>query len=212
MKKIFFMLMAVWGLTCGAQGVTDELPEVEMVSMADPEYEWMQYDEKDSKAMLKKQGLELESKKDDSLCATYCEMPFNTEDNDFVVIFDMKPESVDDKKPFGIIYDVENDVTYKAMVLTKKGYQVLSVADGKVSVLRKGMYKAKSKDFSLAMYMKKGKLTFFVNGLPMCTMKNAVIKNPQFGFVVGNKGKMECKQFGYKVLERDTTSEETDEV
>lgn len=210
MKKIFLIIaLALWRIAGLAQ--VSELPEIEMISMADPEYEWMQYDEKEGKALLKKDGIELESKKDGSYAATYCELSMNMNETDFVVSFNMKPESVDDNKAFGIVYDVENDMTYKAVVLTKKGYQILSVKDGKVSVLRKGMYKAKSKDFNLSMLMQKRKLTFFINGLPLATIKNAEIKNPQFGFVTSNKGKLLCKSFGYKLFYRET-DEETDGI
>ncbi len=203
MNKVFLTVaLALWCGSCFAQ--TLELPEVELISMSDPEYEWMQYDEKEGKALLKKDGIELESKKDNGYAATYCEFSMNPVDTDFVVTFNMKPGSVDNDKAFGIVYDVENDITYKAVVLTKKGFQILSVEDGKASVLRKGIYKVKSKDFNLTMLMKRKKLTFYINGLPLATIKNAEIKNPQFGFVTSNKGKLLCKSFGYKVWYRES--------
>lgn len=221
MKKIFitFITAFVWS-GCFAQfakslenttgdktSSVGDGEELEFISMTDPEFEWMQYDEKNSKAILKKDCIELESKKNDVNAVTYCEFPINTEANDFVVSFNMKPDALDDDKPFGIVYDVENDNTYKAIILKKKAYQIISVNDGNISVLRKGLFKAKSKEFNITMQMKYKKLTFYVNGLPMTTIKNSVVKNPIFGFLTMNKGKLTCKSFAYKVINRVTEDE-----
>lgn len=220
MKKIFlaFLFAFVWSWSFALQAksngnngseiaLADESVEIEFISMTDPEYEWMQYEEKNGKAILKKDCIELESKKDNFHSVTYCEFPMNTENNDFVISFNMKPDALDDNKPFGVVYDVENDKTFKAIILMKKAYQIIELNDGKISVLRKGLYKAKSKDFNITMQMKYKKLTFYVNGLPMTTIKNAVVKNPIFGFLTMNKGKLTCKSFGYKVTNRVTDEE-----
>lgn len=188
----------------------DAIENIELISCSDPEWDWSQYDEKVGKALVTKKGLELESKKDE-YCLTYCELPIGMADDNFAVRFLMSPSEISDDKPFGIVYDVENESNYRMLLVMKKSFQVLTVKSGEIAVAKKGVYKSKSKSkqTEIDLVREKGKIYFFINGLELLKMNSPKMGNPIFGFVVAPKSKMICESFGFrKYTPQDGNEEE----
>lgn len=211
MKKILTLaaLFAV-ALTSNAQKLSAEvskaveklerqIEKIELTPCTDPEYDWNQYDEKTGKAIMGKKTLLLESKKDDVYCITFSELPISMKDDDFLVRLVMEPDEISDDEPFGIVYDVEDETNYRMLLAFKKSFQLVNVKDGKQSVVKKGIYKlkTKSKDVELDVARMKNKLYFFINGMEFLSIKSPEMENPMFGFVVSPKTKMECKSIGF---------------
>ncbi len=191
---------AVFGCAAQTMNTLDKGAEsIEMISCSDPEYDWQQFEKKTGKALVTKKGLELESKKDDIYTLTFCELPVDVTEDNFVVRFDMSPAGFSDEKPFGIIFDYENATKYRMIVFLKKSYQFVTVDDGKMSVVKEGLYKLKGKNKSVTVDLKqyRGKLFCAINGLEMMKTKTPELKNPMFGFIVGPKSKMICNSIGY---------------
>lgn len=225
MRKIISLVLMLPALVAGAQSFSETLDQkvvdyeagkmnaddfTGLVLTSDPEFEWMQFDEKTGKAMLTKKGLELESKKDGSLIFSCCDLPVNVVDDDFSVIFSMNPDGFSDDKPFGIVYDYENDRNFKALLIFKKGFQLVEMAKGEMSVSRKGVYKAKNKKSMLIGITKEnGKLVFSINSLPLATLKKVDLTNSSFGFIVGNKAKLTCNYLAYAIAPRDDSDAPT---
>lgn len=225
MRKIISLVLMLPALMAGAQSFSEILNQkvadydagkmnaddiTGLVLTSDPEFEWMQFDEKAGKAMLTKKGLELESKKDNNLIFSCCDLPLNVIDDDFSVIFSMNPDGFSDEKPFGIVYDYENDRNFKALLVFKKGFQLVEMAKGELSISRKGVYKAKNKKTMLIGITKEnGKLTFTINGLQLATLKKVDIANPSFGFIVGNKAKLTCNYLVYAIAPREDPDDPT---
>lgn len=226
MKKIFVLaIAAIAGMECFGQSLdsnldyngnesgrlatTDAIEKIDLVSCTDPEWDWSQYDEKTGKALVTKKGLELESKKD-AYCLTYCELPIGMTDDNFAVRFVMSPSEISDDKPFGIVYDVENESNYRMLLVMKKSFQVLTVKGGEAAVAKKGVYKSKnkSKQTEIDLVREKDKIYFFINGLELLKMSSPKMENPMFGFVVAPKAKMICESFGFKRHTPQTEDEE----
>lgn len=185
-----------------------DVRELEFTPVSDPELDWSQYEEKQIKAVLGKKGLELESKEDGMACISVCELPINMQSEDFVVALKMTPESVDDKKPFGIVYDYKNDANYKMLLILKKGFQLIECEKGECSVIKKGMYKGKDKEFILSITRNKNKLYFGINGINLTSQLNSNLEYPVFGFVIASKGKLIGKSLAFKKISPKETEED----
>lgn len=189
----------------------DDFEGIELTTCADPTFDWQQYDEKTGKALVTGKGLELESKKDGVYCMSFCELPISVKDDNFVVRFVMTPNEISDDKPFGVVYDVENEDNYRMLLIMKKSFQMLSVKDSKYSVVKKGIYKLKhkSKKLEIEMMRLKDHLYFYVDGLEILKSKCPEMENPNFGFVVSPKVKIVCNGIGF-IKETPEDEEETD--
>ncbi|MBD5255391.1 MAG: hypothetical protein HDS53_04885 [Barnesiella sp.] len=175
----------------------------------DPEFDWQQYNDKTGKALVSKNFLELESKKDDLYCMSFCELPIDMRSDDFSVKLMMTPVKFSDNNPIGIVYDVESESNYRMLLLMKKSFQLVNVSDGKMSIVKKGLYKMpdKSKLILLDITRQKGKLIFSINGLEMIRTSSPEMKNPNFGFAVGPKAKLLGFGIGYEKVSPDLDEE-----
>lgn len=189
----------------------DDFEGIELTTCSDPTLDWQQYDEKTGRALVTNKGLELESKKDGLYCISFCELPISVKNDNFVVRFEMTPNEISDDKPFGVVYDVENEDNYRMLLIMKKSFQLLSIKDSKYSVVKKGLYKLKhkSKKLDIEMLRVKGHLYFYVDGLEIYKSKAPEMENPNFGFVVSPKAKMLCNGIGF-IKESIDYEEETD--
>lgn len=193
----------------------ETIEKVELRDCSDPELDWSQYDEKYGKALVTKKGFELKSEKGGTYCMTYFEADnLNVESEDFIVRFVMTPKKISDNNPFGIVYDVENEDNYKVLLLFGKKFQRIKMSNGKAIVEKKDIYKltSKSKTVEVDLVYEKGKLYFFINKLELNVLKNPVLKNPTFGFIVGPKSKMMCDKIGLKKFARPESNEMTDTI
>lgn len=212
MNRLLALLLAIVCFGCShmtAQNIMNyDVRELEYIPVSDPELDWSQYDEKQIKAILGKKGLELESKVEGVPCLSVCELPINMKSEDFIVALKMSPESVDDKKPFGIIYDYKNDANYKMLLILKKGFQMIECEKGECSVIKKGVYKGKDKEFTISLTRNKNKLYFGINGINLTSQLNSNLEYPVFGFVIATKGKLVGKSLAFKKVRPKETEKE----
>lgn len=212
MNKILTILLAILCLgyshTTAQNIMSYDIKELEFTPVSDPEFDWSQYQEKQIKAILGKKGLELESKEDGKTCISVCELPINMQTEDFIVALKMTPETVDDKKPFGIVYDYKNDANYKMLLILKKGYQLVDCEKGELSIIKKGLYKGKDKEFTLSITRNKNKLLFGINGINLTSQLNSNLEYPVFGFVIASKGKLTGTSLAYKKISPKETEED----
>jgi len=201
--------MAFGPFVAAAQSITSfDVSEMEYIPVSDPDFDWSQFEEKTIKAIIGKKGLELESRVNDVPCLSVCELPINVKSDDFIVSLKMIPQSVDDSKPFGIVYDYKNDANYKMLVIKKKGFQLIETEKGVPSIVKKGLYKGKGKEFTISITRNKNKLFFGINGINLTSQLNAQLENPVFGFVITSKGKLVGKSIAYKKFQSRETEEE----
>lgn len=211
MKRLLALLITIlsFGHTyISAQNIMNyDVRELEYTPVSDIKLDWSQYKEKQIKAVLGKKGLELESKTVGIPCISVCELPINMKSEDFIVALKMSPEAVDDKKPFGIIYDYKDDANYKMLLILKKGFQLIECEKRELSVIKKGLYKGKDKEFTLSITRNKNKLHFGINGINLISQLNSNLEYPVFGFVIASKGKLIGKSLAFK----KTSPKETEE-
>jgi len=202
MKNLILLIavcLGIAGNVATAQDITShDVLDLEFTPVSDPDFDWFQFEEKQAKAVIGKNGLELESKEDDVPCISVCELPINMESDDFLVALKMIPGSIDDKKPFGVVYDYKNDANFKMLLILKKGYQIVECEDGNRAVVKKGLYKGKDKEFIISIMRNKNKVHFGINNINLTTQLNANLKYPTFGFVITTKGKLIGKSIAYK--------------
>lgn len=187
--------------------------DLKYVAVSDPEYLWTQYEEKDEKVVLDRNVLRLESKQDGLSVISCAEFMFNPEEEDFIFEFVFKPSEVNDKKPFGIVFDYKNESNYSLITFSKKGYMYSVCEKGELSVVKRGMYKLaprkkqfgeeeyaaelqsilKDKNvYDITLVQQQGKLILHVNDVEVVSMKNIKITNPNMGFYIGSKMKLDA--------------------
>jgi len=202
-KQLFCAAVLLYAANCIS---ATQIEKGNFISVTDPTLEWSQYDEKESKCILKSDGLQLESKKDNIAAITTCELPININD-DFRVDLKMKPQDLNEKHPCGVILDFENDNNYLMLLLEKKNFRLVRCSDGKQSVIQKGMYKFKGKEIEVTIERRGDIISFSINELPVVSRKNLKLEYPGFGFVIGNKGKLVCLGVSYKSIINQSAEE-----
>lgn len=189
--------------TVSRQSLTDieTLQEIELLPCNDPVLDWSQFKEKTISSRVTNKGLEIISKDDSKYSMSFCEIScIGIEHDDFAVRFRMIPTAFSDEKPFGIVYDVENEDNYRMLLIFKNQYQRAIVKDGKITVEKKDLFKKtkNSKDIEIALVRQQGRLYFFINSLELKNTKSPDMENATFGFIVGPKNKLTCTHFGYR--------------
>lgn len=225
-----FAVAAVFLSPLASYGQT-VLTDYKTVRMDDGLAEWTEFDEKEGKAIIKGEYIEIESRADDYYAASYAELPVNLSDAGFVVNADLLPASIDDKHMFGMMFDVKGNSRFQAILFNKKQYYVISCDKGEMTVDKKGLYKVQknpkiiqfggfqhigeitplvdnSKLMSVTMVYDHGTATFFLNGLEITSVKNAQIEYPAFGFFTDGKSKLKGYGFTYSLLMSDDDEEE----
>lgn len=201
---------------------------LKFMEVGDPELQWNVYEEKKAQCVLKKQKLIIESKEDKRIVVSCAEFSLNPEEEDFFVEFIFKPSELKDVPSFGIAFDYENENSFSAILFGKKGYAYGICEKGEFSIIKRGMYKLASrkkevsdeefatalneilkdkKMFDVSLVQSRGRLYFLVNDVEIAGFNNVKITNPNMGFVVEGKQKIEA----YAILFSTISYEDEDE-
>lgn len=227
-RLILLIILATYTLVLVAQIKTHGTYNLKYVPVADPEYLWTQYEEKNEKVILDKNVLRLESKQDGKSVLSCAEFFLNTETEDFIFEFIFKPSEVNDKNNFGIVLDYKNEKNYSLITFNKKGYMYSICEKGELSAVKRGMYKLsprkktfedeeyavelqkilKDKNvYDITLIQQQGKLILLVNDVEIMSMKNIKITNPNMGFYVGSKMKLDAYCVLYSTISYDDNNE-----
>ncbi len=177
--------------------------ELGKISVTDTRYEWGQDEKKEWSALIDDDVLVLKSKKEDKVVWSTVELPVNVQDDEYVygVIFnEPKPE---EDKSFGLILNFSNEENYKAIYIYKKGYEYVSVENGKPLKVKSGLLKfnKKSKATTVLVHYAGQKLSLIVNGMEMTTINRIEYEYPVFGAFISGKNEAEIPSFIFKVAE-----------
>lgn len=187
-------------------------------------YEWSQYDEKEKSSKLtKNNSLELENKSLVSGAITYMELPYSLNDDDFVVNLLMGKTSIKSDKTFGILFNYKNERNYALLRFDEKQASIIECEKGEAAVVKRTLYKvndftsdliksdleyiADKNNIVVTIERKNTKLSFYINGVYICSMQNYKIEYPTFGFVA--IGKNTLNVFGLEFAKAST--EDTEE-
>lgn len=186
---------------------------LKFMEVADPELQWNLYEGKEAKCVLDKQKLILESKKEKQTVVSCSEFSLNPENEDFFTEFVFKPSETKDTPSFGIAFDYKNENNFSAILFGKKGYTYTICEKGEYSIVKRGIYKLAprkkkvsdeeytsslndllkdNKTFDVCLVQSRGRLYLVVNDVEIAQLKNIRITNPNMGFVVEGKQKIEA--------------------
>lgn len=212
-RIILTFVLTVVSLMVSAQYNSKGSYELKYVPTIDPQYYWTQFKEKKASVVVDKHKLQLESKEEGKSVITYAEFDFNPETQDFIFEYVFKPSELDDDMPFGIVFDLKNEDNYSLITFSKKGFLYQVCEKGEFSIVRRGTYKRasnkrlfedeeyaeelksilKDKDmFDVTIVKEQGKFFLLVNNVEIATFKNIKISNPNMGFYIGTKMKLDA--------------------
>lgn len=228
-RLILSLVLAVSALVSIAQINIHGTYELKYVPIADPEYLWTQYEEKNEKVILDKNVLRLEAKQEGLKVISCAEFFLNTETEDFIFEFVFKPSEVNDKNNFGIVFDYKNENNFSLITFNKKGYMYSTCEKGELSVVKRGVYKLsprkkiiadeeyaeelrailKNKNvYDVTLVQQQGKLFLLVNDVEIMSLKNVKITSPNMGFYVGSKMKLDAYCVLYSTISYDDDHQE----
>lgn len=214
MNRIFLaIVLAVFSMMASAQFESKGEYKLKYVPTNDPQYFWDQYEVKKAKVVVDKDKLTLESKQEGLRVITHAEFDFNPGTQDFIFEYVFKPSDLDDEKPFGIVFDFNNEDNYSLITFSEKGFVYQVCEKGEFSIVKRGTYKRssnkrlfegeeyaselksilKDKDmFDVTIVKEQGKFYLLVNNVEIAVFRNIKIENPNFGFYIGTKMKLDA--------------------
>lgn len=193
-------------------------------SVTDPMYEWSQYEDKEMTATLNKNNtLTLENKGTTFAALTYMELPVSLYDDDFVVTLMIGKTHISADKTFGVVFNYKNDKNYTLVEFDTKHATIIECERGVPAVVKRTIYKINKFDSSViksdleykrdkdniavTIERKNGKLSFSINGLYICSLKNYKIEYPTFGVMAIGKNRVDVFGLEYAKADSDDSEE-----
>lgn len=180
----------------GDDGTSGEHKRV--FAIGDGMLEWDEYYDKERSAGVRGEGLRLECKKDKLDAITYTSLPLNCEE-DFTVEAEFIVSEINDKQPFGVVFNMKDDANYDMMLFQEDRFAYVVVEDGEtVQSKTKGKSRpdkiklkgGKKQKVSFKMESRGEKLRFTVNGndeFYRRTPTGGSYRSRDFGFYVSGK-------------------------
>lgn len=229
-RTILSLALALCSIACLAQFQLKSNGNytLKFMDVSDPELLWNQFEEKDSKSVIEKNKLVLESRKDKQAVVSCAEFSLNPEEEDFFVEFIFKPSEIKDVPSFGIAFDYKNENNFSVISFGKKGYAYSVCEKGEYSVVKRGMYKlaphkknvsdeeyaptlnkllTDKKVFDVALVQSRGQFYLVVNDVEIARFKSIKITNPNMGFFTEGKSKLEAYAVLFSTISYEDDSE-----
>lgn len=176
-------------------------------SIEDPEFEWTQFKDKTSFALLDKKGLVVASKTDNGIVCSTTEVSLNLEDDSFCFGMILNGK-VSKDKGIGLLFDYSNNRNYKCIMFTKDNFTYYSVEGGERSIVKQGLVKTGKGNILIPCIIRNyGQTYIFLNGQEVTKLKNLKLNEPVFGVAVEGKNMVSCSNFIFEILPSDTDEE-----
>lgn len=221
-RYLLMLILAVSYLCASADFPIQGTYSMQFVSVDDPSAMWTQYEEKNAKALLRKNILLLESKNDGTSVVSCTEFPLNPKDEDFVAEFIFQPLEWGEDKSVGIVFDYKNERNYSLISLSKKSFLYQTCEKGEFSVIKRGVYKLVGRKFQksspipfladknvydVKLIKQHGTMYLLINDVEMARFKNIEINEPSMGFYAGPRSKLAAFGISYSVVSYDENEE-----
>lgn len=194
--------------------VEDYTTEIQEISS--PDFDWATFDSDYKECKFKKGALVLECKQEDAFACTTTELEFDASNVDFIIEFQMEPDDLNDKHPFGIVFDYKNDKNFQTLCFGKKQFQLLSYESGEKAAIKEGLYKLSDKHNVIVTLIKKDhRLDFYIGSerLPLTSLRKFKLQHSNIGFYVENKTKIKLTGVGYNIiLENETDVDDASDM
>lgn len=139
---------------------------VTTIEFLDPQYEWSQLDnKKKGKAIIRTEGLILESKEEEGVVSSVVELPVFADTFAFDFGATFTNAKLEEDKAIGLIFNYRNERNYQAISVFKKGFQVEECFDGTISVIKRGLAKTDKRKTRFKSVTKEGKCPPFSTAL-----------------------------------------------
>ena len=182
----------------------------EPIEFLDPQYEWSQFEnKKKGKAVIKTEGLFLESKENEGIIASVVELPISADTFAFTFGTTFSRTKPEEDKSIGLIFNYRNERNYQAVSVFKKGFQIEECVDGTISVIKRGLAKTNNQANTLVIDYQGGKMEVKLNGVDLTTVKNMTITSPILGVFISGKNSAILPNFTFSIPETNTESEQS---
>lgn len=180
------------------------------IEFLDPQYEWSQFDsKKKGKAIIRTEGLVLESKEEEGIMSSVAELPVSGDTFEFDFGATFLNAKLDDNKAIGLILNYRNDRNFQAISVSKNGFQLEECADGAVSVIKRGLAKTDKTCNTLKISYQGGKMTILLNDIELSIVKNMTITSSTFGVFITGKNKALLKDFIFSMPDENADTEQS---
>lgn len=204
MKQVWlFFLCFFFSLPMSSQHFGKDEKLVEIMDVGNPEFNWPQFDNDNAECKIRKGSLTLECKKNKSFVCVTTELDLDIIGVNCIIAFRLEPEELDDKHPWGIVYDYKNYNNFKVLCFGRKEFQLVNYEGGEKAIVRQGLFKLDDKEKVLIILEKRKKrLDFYIGRqkLPLLSLRNSNIQNSTIGIYVENKTKIKLSGIGYRLM------------
>ena len=198
------------GSVSGSDMSESDENRVEPIEFLDPQYEWSQFkNKKKGKAVIKTEGLFLESKENEGIIASVVELPISADTFAFTFGTTFSRTKPEEDKSIGLIFNYRNERNYQAVSVFKKGFQIEECVDGTISVIKRGLAKTNNQANTLVIDYQGGKMEVKLNGVDLTTVKNMTITSPILGVFISGKNSAILPNFTFSIPETNTESEQS---
>lgn len=180
-----------------------------LISFDNPDYEWSQFDTKEAKAILKGNGLLLESSKSDRIVLSVAEFPIDLDNPEFSYKVIFTSANLGDNKYVGLVFDYLNDRNYKAVMVDKKTFIYFTVEKGETSIVKQGLVKSGKFASLISISLQGQKMEIKLNDLEVSAINRVKITSPILGVMISGKMKAFCSGFYFAVPEPNENIEQS---
>lgn len=180
-----------------------------LISFDNPDYEWSQFDTKEAKAILKGNGLLIESSKSDRIVLSVAEFPVDLDNPEFSYKVIFTSANLGDNKYVGLVFDYLNDRNYKAVMVDKKTFIYFTVEKGETSIVKQGLVKSGKFASLISISLQGQKMEIKLNDLEVSTINRVQITSPILGVMISGKMKAFCSGFYFAVPEPNENIEQS---
>lgn len=160
-----------------------------LIDMDNSQYQWSQSKSKKNQALLSNAGLTITNKVSNTLFASTIELPIVVESDNFTFGFVTPAEKLNDKKGLALIFDYQDDHTFKTIIIDGSQYRYVVYNGGIANMVKTGLVKYTKGAFLNVFYIKRegSVIHFYLNDVEYGEFKNVEITNAVFGAGVFGK-------------------------
>lgn len=190
----------------------DEVSEYDkMINITDPEFEWDQFDGKNSSALMSEHGLLLKNKKNGIISLSTVELPYDTDKDDFtfsIIVF-LTGKKIDKDCTLGIVFDYDDNRNYKTILINNSQYSYINVKDGVEYIKKSGLIKLPERTFVMSIKREGDIMYFNIDDIEYAKLANVDIKHIRFGVLAAGKQEVYIPGFLFKIDDKEDSEQST---
>lgn len=190
---------------------SEEEPLFIMLDVTDPQFDWSQFENKNSSALMTEHGLKLVNKKQEFSALSVVELPFDV-DNDrfkFMLRIIVPGKKIKKENGVGLVFDYSDNRNYKVIMVNSSQYSLINYKDGVEHVVKTGLIKLPDYNFLLGIAKEGNVMYLYVNNVEYAKFNKISIEDSNFGVMLSGKQDILVSHFVFDIEEDEESEQST---